>query len=107
MRNDQLALFQELVGHANAFAEQSAGILPQVKHQALAAAELVERIGYLMLGGFLEPCDWNVAHARLNQETEIAAVARNLVRDQAEPHRLFPGFPKVLISNRSALRSLV
>ena len=59
-----------------------------------------------MLGGFLEPCDVNVAHARLDQESEIDAVARNLVADQAELHRLFHGFPQDRDMNRSALRSL-
>ena len=44
VRNDQLALLQELVGHADAFAEQAAGILPQIEDQALQIAHLVERL---------------------------------------------------------------
>ena len=35
VRNDQLSLTQELVGNADALGQQSAGILAQVKDQAL------------------------------------------------------------------------
>ena len=68
VRNDQLALLQELVGDANAFAEQSAGILAQIEHQALQISKLVERFGHFMLGGFLEAGDVEVADAGLDQE---------------------------------------
>ena len=35
MRHDQLALLQEVIGHGDAFVQQSAGIVAQVEHQAL------------------------------------------------------------------------
>ena len=54
MRNDELSLLQELVGHANAFAQQSAGIAAQIENQSLQIAELIERFGNFMLGGLVE-----------------------------------------------------
>ena len=35
MRNDDLALLQELVRHRHAFVQQPAGILAQIEHQPL------------------------------------------------------------------------
>ena len=35
MRNNQLPLSQKFVGHPDTFAEQAAGILPQIENQAL------------------------------------------------------------------------
>ena len=47
MRNDELSLLQELVGHADAFAQQSAGVAAQIEDQSLEVAELIERVGEL------------------------------------------------------------
>ncbi len=44
MGNDQLSLVQELVGHAHAFVQQAAGILPQIENQSLEIAHLIERV---------------------------------------------------------------
>ena len=38
MRNYQLALAQEFVSHADAFIQQSARVLPQVKYESLQIA---------------------------------------------------------------------
>ena len=34
VRNDHLALLQEMVGHRHAFIQQAAGIAAQIEHQA-------------------------------------------------------------------------
>ena len=71
--DDDLALLEELVGHADAFAEQSAGILPQVENQSLHVAHLVQRLLHFVLGGLLEAGDVHVADAGTNQEMQIDA----------------------------------
>ena len=53
MRDDELALLEELVGYAYPFAQQAAGISAQIKNQTLQIAEGIERFGDFMLGGFL------------------------------------------------------
>ncbi len=42
VRDDELSLLQELVGHAYAFTEQSAGILAKIEDQTLEIAHLIE-----------------------------------------------------------------
>jgi hypothetical protein len=44
VRNDQLSLMQELVGHAHAIIEQPAGILSQDEDQSLELAGLEKAI---------------------------------------------------------------
>ena len=106
MRNDQLALLQEFVGNAHAFAQQSAGILAQVQNQPFQIAELVERIGDFVLGGLLEAGNVDVANAGLDQECEVDAVARNLVAHQTEFHRLLDALAQDRDVNRRSLRPL-
>src|SRR5208283_4191488 len=82
--NDQLSLLEKFVGYADALAEQASGILAQIEDQAFQIAHLVERIGYFMLGGFLETGDVQVSDAGLDHEMEVDAIARNLVADDGE-----------------------
>src|SRR5579864_5022700 len=94
VRNDQLSLLQELVCHAHAFTQQTAGIGAQVKDQALEIAKRIERIGNFMFGGLIETVDVHVSHAWLNQEMNIDTVARNFVADKRELHRLLNVFAR-------------
>src|SRR5271167_287236 len=90
--NNDLSLLQELVGHADAFAQQSAGILPQVEDQAVEVTHLIKRLPQLVLGRLLEAGDVNVAYARPNHEMHIHAIAGNLVAYDAEVERLVGTF---------------
>src|SRR5579872_427650 len=94
MRDDQLSLLEELVGDTDAFAQQAAGIAAQIKDQALEIAEGIERFRDFMLGGLVEAVDVHVTNARLDQEMYVNAVARNLVANQREVHRLLNAFTR-------------
>ena len=94
VRDDQLAFLQELVGHAYAFAQQAARILPEVQNQAFEVAHLIERFTYFVLSRFLEAGDVHVAYARPDHEMEINAVAGNLVANNAELERMVSAFPQ-------------
>ena len=86
--NDELPLAQELVGDADALAEQAAGVLPEVENQAFEIAHFVERVCHFMLGGLIETGDVHVADAGADHEVQIHAVARNLVAHHGEFERL-------------------
>src|SRR5580698_4864027 len=94
MRDDQLSLLQEFVGYAYAFAEQSSGILAQIKHQTFQISHLIERFGNFMLGGFLESGDVHVSDAGLDHEVQVDAIARNLVADDGEFNGMIRAFPQ-------------
>src|SRR5579859_2568647 len=106
MRDDELTLLEELVGHANALAEQSAGIAAQVEDESLEIAELIERIGNFMLRGFVETVDVHVSNTGLDEEVNVDAVTRNFVAHERELHRLLHGFTRDADVNRGALGSL-
>ena len=90
--NDDLSLLQELVSHADAFTQQSAGILPQVEDQPVDVAQLIQRLPQLVLGGLLETGDVDVADAGANQEMHVHAVAGNLVAHDGEVEGLVGTF---------------
>src|SRR5947209_19310469 len=95
MRDDDLSFMQELVGYANTFAQQSAGVLSQIEDQALEFTlllELLESLRDLVLGSLGESVDVHVADAWTNLECEIDAVARNLVAHYGELDRLVGAF---------------
>ena len=92
VRDDDLALLEELVGHANALAQQAAGILAQVEDEALEVAHLFECLLDFVLGRFLESGNVHVADARANQEMQVDAVAGNLVARDVEFERLRRAF---------------
>jgi hypothetical protein len=84
MGNDHGSFLQELVGNANAFAQEAAGILPQIQDQAFHVAEFVERGLHLIFGGLGEAGDMHVADTRLDEEVRVHAVAGNLVTGDGE-----------------------
>src|SRR5258708_32404597 len=92
--NDELVLLQELIGYAHAFTEQSAGITPQIKNQTLQIAKLVQSFRDFLFRGLVEASYVQVADARPDQEMHVYAVARNLVANQGELHRLFDAFAR-------------
>ena len=94
MRDDELTFLQELVGYANAFAQQSAGISPQIQNQPFEIAKLVQRLGNLFFRRLVEAGDVQVSNARPDQEMNVHAVARNLVAHQGELHRFLHAFAR-------------
>src|SRR5437762_3558419 len=106
MRDDDLSLLEELVGDADAFTEQAAGVAAEVEDQSLEIAEGIERVGDFMLGGLIETVDVHVADAGLDQEMYVNAVARNLVADEREFHGLFNLLTRDADVDGGALRSL-
>src|SRR5579871_4984307 len=103
MGNDQLSFLQELVGDADALAEQSTGITAQIENQALQIAKLIERLRDFVLRGLIESVDAHVADAGTNQEVNVDTVAWNLVADQRELPRLLHARPRDTDVNRRAL----
>src|SRR5581483_4516718 len=92
MGDDDLSFTEELVSHSHPFAQQSAGVLPQIENQTFDIPEFVERVAYLALGGLLEAGYMHVTDARTNQKVQIHAVAGNLVTDDLEFQRLIAAF---------------
>ena len=95
MRHNDLSLLQELVRHANAFTQQTAGILAQIKDQSLQLAlllQLIQRLCDFVLGRFLEARYVDVSNTRANHEVHINAVARNLVTHHVKVDRLVRAF---------------
>src|SRR5690348_11090338 len=94
MRDDELSLLEELVGDADAFAQQSTRIATQIELQALQVAEGIKRLGYFVLGRFIKTVDVHVSDAGLDQEVNVNRVTRNFVADQGELHRLLDAFAR-------------
>src|ERR1700683_4809626 len=94
VRNDELAFLQELVGHAYAFAQQPAGISPQIENQTLEIAKLIQSFRDLFFRSFVEPGHMEVANSGPNEEVHVDAVTRNLVAHQREFHRLLHAFAR-------------
>src|ERR1700722_20174623 len=92
MGNDQLSLAQKLVGHAYAFVEQAAGILPQIEDQPFQIAHLVKRVGNFMFRGLIESGDVHVTDAGLYQEVQVNAIARNFIANHRELQRFVRAF---------------
>ena len=104
MRDDQLSLLQKLIRDAHALAQQSTRILPQVQHQSLQIAHLIERFGDLVLGCLLESRNVHVPNPGLDHEMQIHAIARNLVANHAELQRMIRPLAQHRDPHRRALR---
>ena len=92
MGDDDLPFAQEFIGHADSFAQQSAGILAQVQNEALEVSELVQGGGHFMLGGLLEIGDVHITNARTNHQVHVYAVTRNLIPHHVKLQRLLGTF---------------
>ena len=88
LRDDDLALLEELVGDVDGFVEQTAGVAAEVEDQAVEVAEVVERVAYFAAGGLHEAGDVDVADAGTDQEGEIDGGMGNLVADEVEDEGL-------------------
>src|SRR5262245_19473932 len=106
MADDHLALAQEFIGNTHAFAQQTSGVLPQVKNQPFQLPKLVERARNFLLGGFLEAGNVHVADARADHEMQVHAEARNLVAGHVEIQRLLQAFAENGDLDRGALGAL-
>src|SRR5437868_8738323 len=103
MGNDDLAFLQELIGNADTFAEQAAGVLAQVENKTLHIAHFVERLGDLMLSGLLEAGNVHVTDPGADEEMEVDAVAGNLVTDDGEFERLIGALAEDSDAHRGSL----
>ena len=106
MRNDELVFLQELVGYAHAFAEQAAGIAPQIENQTLEIAKLIQSSRNFFFRGLVESVHVHVADSRPDQEMYVHAVTRNLVAHQGEFHRLLHAFARDADVHRRPFRPL-
>src|SRR5678815_1885912 len=105
MRNDQLSLAQELVSHANAFTQKSAGILPEIQNQTFQISHFIERLCDFVFRCFLKSGDVHVTDAGPNQEMQIDAVARNLIAHDIEVERLVRTFAQNCNADRCTFGS--
>src|SRR5215469_1010988 len=106
MRDDDLSLVQELVGYANAFAQQTTGVLTQIQHQALEFAFILEFLQSLrdfVLGSLGESVDVHVSDAGTDLKCQIYAVARNFVAHYGKLDRLVGAFTNDRNVDRGAL----
>src|SRR5438270_10684634 len=88
MRDDDIALSQEFIGHAHTFAQQAARILPKVEDQSFEFAKVIERARDLFLRGLLESRDVHVTDAWTNDKVQVNAVPGDLVARDAEDNGL-------------------
>ena len=88
LRNDGLPLGQQVVADIHRLAQQAAGVVAQVKHQALQVAEAVDGVDHFLRRGLLELGEVDVADAGTNLVVQIDRGVRNLVADQVEDQRL-------------------
>ena len=90
LRDDDLALLQELVGHVDGFVEEAAGVAAEIEDEAveIARTEVVERVADFVAGGLDKAGDVDVADAGTDQEGEIDGGTRNLVADEVEDEGL-------------------
>ena len=91
VRDDDLPLLQEFVGHAYTFIQQSARIAAQIKDQAFQIAKALQRVFHFLFRGFVKRRHVHVADARPHQEFQVNAVARDLVADHVEFQWLLGG----------------
>ena len=103
MRNDDLSLLQELVGHAHAFAQQSAGILAQVEDEPVNVAQLIQRVAHFFFRGFLKSRDVDVADTRTDHKMHVHAVAGDLIAHHGKVKRLLRPFAQHRNLDRGAL----
>src|SRR5437016_11982938 len=106
VRDDYLALLQELVGHSHAFVEQSSGIAAKIEDQALHIAKMLQRLLDFVLRGLVETADMHVSDAGLNFKLEVHGIPRNLGADHVEFERLFRTLPQDRDVDVGAFRSL-
>src|SRR5215472_16244412 len=109
VRDDHLALLEELVRHADALTQQTAGILPQIQDQSLQLAlllQLVERFSDLMIGRLLEARNVDIPYPGTDHEVHVNAVTGNLVTNHIEVDRLLGAFTQNRDLDRRALGSL-
>src|ERR1700694_5167309 len=106
MGNDELSFAQELVGHANAFVKQAAGILSKIEYQTFEIPHLIEGVGDFFFSGLVEATDVHVPDPRLDHEVQINAVPRNLVANHGELERLIGTFAQDGDVDRRTFRSL-
>ena len=88
LRDDGLALGQQVVANVYCLVQQAARVLAQIKHQALEVAEAVDGIFHLVAGGFLELREMDVADAGTNFILEIDGGMGNFVANEIEDQRL-------------------
>ncbi len=74
MRNDQLTLLQELVGYANTFTQQAAGISAQIKNQTLKIAKFIESLADFFLRGLVKPGDVQVSNAGISSRIRVNSI---------------------------------
>ena len=94
LRDDDLALLEELVAHVDGFVEQAAGVAAEVDDEAVEVVglELVERVADFAAGGLHEAGDVDVADAGLDHEGEIDGGAGDFVADEVEDEGLGGAF---------------
>src|ERR1035437_6230500 len=105
MGNDDLSLLQELVRHAHAFAQQSAGILTQVEDEPVNVAQLIQRLAHFFFRGFLKSRDVDVADTRSDHKVHVHAVAGDLIAHYGKVERLVGAFAQHRDFDRGALGS--
>ena len=89
MIDDELVLFEEVVGDLDSFLEQPARVVSHVEDQPLQVAivELFQRRSELLVCCFIEIDDSDIAHTQLEQEGVIYASFGNFVPDDREFQR--------------------
>ncbi len=88
LRNDGLALGEQVVANIDGLAQQAAGILAQIENQTLEVAEAIDGVFHLLAGGLLELREMDVADAGTNLEFQIDGGMGNFVANEVEDQRL-------------------
>ncbi len=91
LRDDGLALGQQVVADVDCLAQQAAGIAAQIEHQSLQVGEAVDGVVHFLGGGLLELGEVDVADAGTNLVFQIDRGMRNLVAHQVEDAAAWTG----------------
>ncbi len=94
--DDERALLQELVGDGDRLVQEPAGVVPEVQHELLRALHLEfhEVLVQLVLGGFREIGDAQIADVVLQEERVEDASEVDLVANDGEIERLVVARPR-------------
>ncbi len=88
LRDDGLALGEQVVADLDRLAQQAAGVIAQVKNEPMQVLEAVDGVDHFLGRGFLELGEMDVAHTGPNLVGQIDGGVRNLIAHQVEDQRL-------------------
>ena len=100
MRNDHVALGEEVIAHSDGFIEETTGVAAKVENEAFHVVLIhgLEIFFHFVAGGFVELFELDVADVGLDQEGVGDALAIDLVANDVEDQQFVVPSRATLIS---------